>query len=375
MAVVPNKVKNNKNLKVVIVHDWLVGGGAERVILALHEMYPDAPIYTSYCSNEWRAKLNNKVVTGYLQHFGKFRKYLTILQYFWFRSLNLKKYDIIIASSGNGQAKAIKKHKAKFICYCHTPVHFLWRHYDKYKKNPGFGIFNPIARLGLLIFAGPLRKLDYKAAQNVDIFIANSNHIKDDIKKYYNKESTVISPPVNTVLFNKQKNTGSSRKGLITVGRLVPMKHVNTIIDVCNKKHYPLTIIGNGPELSNLQKMAGFTVQFITNATDQQVAKRVSMAKAFVFASYEDFGVAPVEALAAGTPVVALQKGGTKDYITNRNGVFYQKQSSQELEQAIQKCLSKNWNHTLIEKSAQKFSTENFTKKIQKIINNQNKYI
>ena len=355
--------------RVVIVHDWLIGGGAERVVQALHEIYPEAPIYTSYCTKEWRTKLDNKVVTGYLQHFGKFRKYLPLLQYWWFRSLRLKKYDIIIASAGNGQAKAVKKGNATLICYCHTPVHFLWRHYKKYMKSPGFGIFNPIARLGLLIFAGPLRRLDYKAAQKVDIFIANSSHIKADIKQYYNKDAQVIFPPVNTALFTQKNTSDKNRKRVITVGRLVPMKHVDSIVDVCNKNHYPLTIIGKGPELAKLQIRAGFTVQFITNASDEEVAKRVANAKAFVFASYEDFGVAPVEALSAGTPVVALQKGGAKDYINSRNGVFYQNQSTIELEQAIQKCLSKKWNHDTISKSAQKFSVKEFKLKITKTIN------
>ncbi|MBP9820851.1 glycosyltransferase [Candidatus Saccharibacteria bacterium] len=359
--------------KVAIVHDWLVGGGAERVVQALHQLYPDAPIYTSYCTKEWRNKLDNKVVTGYLQHLGKFRKYLPLLQYWWFRSLRLKKYDVIIASAGNGQAKAVKKGNATLICYCHTPVHFLWRHYKKYMKRPGFGIFNPIARLGLLIFAGPLRRLDYKAAQKVDIFIANSTHIQADIKQYYNKDAQVIFPPVNTTLFTQKNTANKNRKGVITVGRLVPMKHVDSIVEVCNNNHYPLTIIGKGPELAKLQIKAGLTVQFITNASDEEVAKRVSGAKAFVFASFEDFGVAPVEALAAGTPVVALQKGGAKDYITNRNGVFYQNQSTLELEQAIQKCLAKKWDHTAISKSSQKFAVKEFKTKIKKTVKNSKK--
>ena len=146
------------------------------------------------------------------------------------------------------------------------------------------------------------------------------------------------------------------------------MKHVDSIVEVCNNNHYPLTIIGKGPELAKLQIKAGLTVQFITNASDEEVAKRVAGAKAFVFASFEDFGVAPVEALAAGTPVVALQKGGAKDYITNRNGVFYQNQSTLELEQAIQKCLSKKWDHTAISKSSQKFAVKEFKNKIKKTV-------
>lgn len=159
----------NKQPRVAIVHDWLYGGGAEMVVLELHKLYPDAPIYTSYCTSEWREKLDDKVVTGYLQHFGiTIRKFLPLFQYWWFQSLNLSEFDLVIVTTGNGMAKAVRPpSEATFMCYCHTPVHYLWRHYDEYMNRTGFGVFSPIARLGLRLLAGPLRKMDYRAAQRV----------------------------------------------------------------------------------------------------------------------------------------------------------------------------------------------------------------
>ena len=145
-----NQISNIGSPKVAIVHDWLVGGGAEKVVLELHNMYPDSPLYTSYATDEWRKRLDDKVVTGYLQHFGMLRKYLVPLRAWWFSRLDLSGYDLIISSSGNGEAKFVHVPKDRLhINYGHSPTHFYWRHYNHYLKSPGFGVFNPLARLGL----------------------------------------------------------------------------------------------------------------------------------------------------------------------------------------------------------------------------------
>ena len=216
---------NGKPLRVCIVHDWLVGGGAEKVVLELHHLFPDAPIYTSYSTNEWRDKLDNKVVTGWLQYFGKLRKFMVLPRIWWFAHLDLSNYDLIISSSGNGEAFAVRKNYRPLykrllspithqpspiinanskihINYCHSPTHYYWRHYDQYMREPGFGVFNPLVRLALKLLLTPLRRWDYKAAQRADIMIANSTHIQADIKRYYNRDSTVIFPPVDTERFS-----------------------------------------------------------------------------------------------------------------------------------------------------------------------------
>jgi hypothetical protein len=176
-------------MKVAIVHDWFVGGGAERVVYELHKMYPNAPIYTAYCSEQWQSRLaSTQVITSYMQHwpFSKLRKFLPPLRARWFSRLNLDAYDLVISSSG-AEAKAVKvKKPAIHINYCHAPTHYYWGRYDEYMKNPGFGIFDPLSRLGLKLLVGPMRRWDLKAAQRPDYMIANSNFIKDQ-KKYTNK--------------------------------------------------------------------------------------------------------------------------------------------------------------------------------------------
>lgn len=360
---------NNSKIqpKVVIVHDWLVGGGAEKVVLELHHMYPEAPIYTSYCTPEWREKLDKKVVTGYLQHFGKQRKFLPLLQYAWFRSLDLKDFNLVIVTTGNGMAKAVRPSKeSTYICYCHTPVHYLWRHYETYMRQTGFGVFSPIARLGLKILAGPLRKLDYNAAQRPDYFIGNSTHISQDIKKYYNRDATPLFPPVDTERFTLP---GKDRKGYISVGRLAPMKHNDIAVSACNDLGLPLTIIGGGPDLEKLKKMAGPTVRVLGKVSDKEVERELASASAFLFASYEDFGIAPIEAMAAGLPVIAYKVGGALDYVVpGVTGEFFAEQTIESLKTALKTFNPNKYDEKTIRHHAENFSNSNFRQNITNYI-------
>lgn len=361
---------NKQPLRVAIVHDWLYGGGAELVVEQLHQLFPEAPIYTTYCTDEWRKRLDNTVVTGYLQHLGRVRKYLPLLQYWWFKSLNLKQYDLIITSAGNGMAKAIKKPKtAKHVCYCHTPVHYLWRHYDQYLAQPGFGPFNWLARVGLKLLVSPLRKLDFNAAQKVDLFLANSTHIQGDITKYYGQGSVVLFPPIDTARFEELPKGSATPQGFVTTGRLVPLKHTDIIIEACNQLNLPLTVIGGGPELERLKKLAGPTVRVLGRVTDSIIDNTYASAKAFLFASYEDFGIAPVEAMAAGLPVIAYKAGGSLDYvIEHKTGLFFDQPTVDSLKQALQAFNSSEYSPRDIKQHAQRFSNENFQKTLLKYL-------
>lgn len=357
-------------LKVALVHDWLVGGGAEKVVLELHHMFPDAPIYTSFCNGEWRDKLDGKVVTGWLQYwpFSKLRKLIPVLRIWWFTHLDLSGYDLVISSSGNGEAKGVKVPEGtKHICYCHSPTHFYWRHYKKYIDNPGMGLLNPLARLGLWLFVAPLRRWDRKAAQRPDYMIANSEHIQRDIKKYYGRDSVVIHPPVEIDKFSNVK--GKKREGFVTVGRQVPYKHTDLIVQTCRELDLPLTVVGRGPEHNKLVRLAGPTIKFDSSATDKQVADYMAGAEAFIFAAFEDFGVTPVEAMAAGTPVIAYKAGGALDYVEQgKTGLFFDKQTTASLQQALQKFKPDDYDHTVIKKAARVFSAENFREKLSKAI-------
>lgn len=359
-------------MKVAIVHDWLVGGGAERVVYELHQLYPDAPIYTSYCSPEWRQRLDGKVVTGFLQRwpFPALRKFIPMLRIWWFSRLDLRGYDLIISSSGNGEAFGVRKPAgALHICYCHSPTHYYWRHYDQYMRSPGFGVFNPLARLGLRILVGPLRKWDYRAAQGPDFFVANSSHIQADIKQYYGRDADVIHPPIDTARFAL---TGPSiRKGFVTAGRQVPYKRTDIIIEACNQLQLPLTVIGpaDGPEHDRLVRLAGPTITFRTNVTDAEMPVLFAGAEAFLFAAHEDFGITPIEAMAAGTPVLAYKAGGALDYVVEgTTGLFFAEQTAASLAAALQAFPSQQFDHTAIAEHAQRFSIAAFRKSMQQYV-------
>lgn len=359
-------------MKVAIVHDWMYGGGAEKVVLELHKLYPDAPIYTSYCSDEWRKRLDGKVVTGYLQHapFRQLRKFLPLLRQWWFARLDLRGFDLVISSSGNGEAKFARAVDGTHVCYCHTPNHFYWRHYDKYLRDPGF---RPkwLASLGLRLLVSPLKRRDYQAAQKVDHFIANSSQIAKDIKKYYGRESTLIFPPVDTMRITRQSASKrkEQRSGFVTVGRQVPMKRTEVIVEACKRLRLPLTVIGNGPEHGALVSGTGPTIHFKTNLTDEEVAKELARAEAFIFASHEDFGIAPVEALAAGTPVIAYKAGGALDYVRpGETGEFFDAQTPESLMAVLQEFEAKKYRPDRLQAAAQQFSAEAFKKHLRNFI-------
>jgi len=356
----PTKKTDLAQLKVAIVHDWLVGGGAERVVSELHNMFPDAPIYTSYCTPEWRKRLDNKVVTGWLQHFGKLRKVMVLGRIRWFKSLDLSDYDLVISSSGNGEAFSVQTGEhTTHICYCHTPTHYYWRHYDQYIQRPGFGFFDPLARFGLKLLVGPLRKWDLRASKRPEYYIANSNHIKADIKKYYGRDAVVIHPPVDVERFKDAPQ--GNRHGFVAMGRLAAAKRNDIAVRACNKLGVPLKVIGRGPDLPRLKGMAGATITFPENVSDAEMPAQLSSAEAFLFASFDDFGISPVEALAAGTPVIAYKAGGALDYVVpGKTGEFYTEQTIESMAAAIKKFDGTKYNPKEIQKFATQFSPENF---------------
>lgn len=363
--------------KIAIVHDWLYSGGAEAVIKALHELYPDAPIYTSYCSDEWRRKLDNKVITGYLQHwpFSKIRRLLPLLRQWWFARLNLSDYDIILSSSGNGEAKFVRKTRPDqlHICYCHTPTHFYWKHYESYLKQPSFKPYW-LARLGLRTLVRPLRKRDYNAAQMVDLFIANSYSIADDIEEFYDRDSTVIFPPIATDGFKTMSETRKqthipNKPRCLVWGRIVPQKRLDIAIGACNQLGWQLDIMGDGPDSDRLSKLAGPTVAFPGYVTNEERERYITNADLFLFCSYEDFGIAPVEALAAGLPVVAYRAGGALDFIKDReNGWFFNEQTTRSLVSVLKSLPGKPIDPRAISRSAAAFDQTFFVKHMRDFI-------
>ena len=352
-------------LKVAIVHDWLVGGGAELVVYELHKMFPDAPVYTSYCTDDWRKKFNGKVVTGWLQHFGKVRKFIPLLRIWWFTHLKLEGYDLVISSSG-AEAKGIKvPTETLHINYCHAPTHYYWSRYQEYMDHPGFGIFDPLARLGLQLLVGPLRKWDYQAAQRPNYMIANSTHIQAEIQKYYGRESEIIFPPVDISRFEnaEQRTKIEDRAGFLAGGRLTPYKRVDLAVQACTKLNLPLTVYGEGPDRKRLESLAGPSVKFAGFVSDDELVRLLKTSEAYIFALLDDFGIASIEALAAGTPVIAYKAGGALDYvIPDKTGEFFEPQSSEALGRSLKTFDPKKYKESDIKEFARKFSTENFQK-------------
>ncbi|MEK9196338.1 MAG: glycosyltransferase [Patescibacteria group bacterium] len=356
-------------MKVAIVCDWLTGkGGAERVVKELSNLYPDAPIYTSqYDPKKIDWFDGSDVRTGWLQKISpKLKKFLPVLRAIYFSKLDLSDYDLVISSSG-AEAKYIKA--KKHICYMHAPSHYYWARYDQYLEYPGFPKgTNWLARLGLRILVGPLRKLDYKKVQAIDHIITNSNYTKAQIKKYYDRDSTVVHPPVDMGRFTKTFGQ-TKRSGFVVIGRQTPYKKIDLAVSACTNLNLGLKVMGGGPDNTMLRSIAGPTIEFFENPTDVEIVTALQSAEGFIFPGIDDFGIVSIEAMSAGTPVIAYKDGGALDYvIPGKTGEFFEEQSVQSLSKTLDKFVSKNYNPELIIKSAQQFSSIAFHDKMKELM-------
>jgi glycosyltransferase involved in cell wall biosynthesis len=366
-------VKSKDKLKVAIVCDWLTGiGGAEQVVLELHRIFPEAPIYTSQYDPSKISWFNSADVrTTWVNKLPKsLKKFLPVLRALSFARLDLSDYDLILSSSG-AEAKAVKVGPNSIhICYCHSPTHYYWLRYEAYLANPGFGSLDWLARTGLKVLVGPMRKWDYKAAQKPNYLIANSNYTKANILKYYNRESSVIFPPVDINKYASKGQAESKRKGFVITGRQTPYKHVDLAVAACTKLNLDLDVIGTGPDNKKLRAMAGPTIKFLGQASDEIKAVRLQSAQAFIFPGVDDFGISAVEALAAGTPVIAYKGGGSLDYINTSTGLFFDKQTVAELCRTLEKFKRTQFETVKIKKFSQSFSPVVFKENITSFINN-----
>ncbi|MBQ3413442.1 glycosyltransferase [Candidatus Saccharibacteria bacterium] len=410
-------------MKVALVCDWLTNvGGAEKVLLALHRMYPKAPIYTSQYSPkgiDWF--LDADVRTGWLQIFpAGMRRVLGVFRQRWFSRLDLSEYDLVISVTG-AEAKAVRATKlgAKHISYCHAPTQYYWQMYDKYVENPGFSILNPLVRVCFKALVKPLRRRDFEAAARVDQFVTISEYTKGLIAKYYKRDAVVVHPPVDVSVFGawhsdaircvsgaprrdnlkiiSRRSAPSAAKSkisplcpstqriaseyncdyYITTSRQVNWKRIDLAVKACVKLGRPLVVIGEGPEHKKLVKMAegAFTsdgsplVSFLPLLGAEELAKYLAGAKGYLFPSMEPFGIAPVEALAAGCPVVALAAGGALDYIVDGvNGVLFSKQTVKSLCEGILKFEKTKFDLEVVSESAEKFGVLRFEKEMRKVV-------
>jgi glycosyltransferase involved in cell wall biosynthesis len=357
--------------KVAIVCDWLTNmGGAERVILKLHKMYPDAPIYTStYEKDKMPLFKGADIRTAWFQKLPRYlRKHqlLTLPRQWHFGHLKLKDYDIVISASG-AEAKAVRAPDGVHINLCYTPTLYYWIKPDEYLSSEGSGGLNPIWRLGLKVLLPYARKWDLKASKRPDYMYAISTAVQARIKKYYGRDSELLYPPTDIERFSN--NGTQTRAGFVTFGRQVQHKRFDLAIAACNEIQAPLTVVGNGPEHARLKHLAGSTISFKTNVSDEDMVKFISRAEAFIFPNEEDFGIVAVEAQAAGTPVIAFRAGGALDtVIEGVTGEFFDEQSSGSLASVLKDFNYKLYNTRAITDQANLFSNETFQNNIDKIV-------
>ena len=379
--------------RIAFVCDWLTTpGGAEKVLLELHHMYPDAPIYTS----QYRAKgigwfRDATIKTGWLNIFpAALRKFLGPLRQLYFSHLDLTDYDIVISVTG-AEAKSVKTRKKPrkgrtctactssntyHICYCHVPTQYYWQMYDKYLAHPGFGILDPLARFGIKLLVKPLRKADFRAARRPDQFVTISHYAAEQIQKYYHRVAKVVAPPVEVGKFSQNRHrpklsTNFSTGYYVISCRQAPWKRVDLAVEACKKLKKPLLVIGDGAEHANLVKLAGESpyIQFIPWLDAGELSAYLEYAKGYIFPSMEPFGIAAVEALAAGCPVIAYAQGGSRDIVLpGKNGVFFDEQTVESLSDALREFESQNFDRTVIKHTAETFKAQNFQSHIKRLI-------
>jgi len=329
-------------MKIALVHDYIKEyGGAERVLEALHELFPQAPVYTtvylpSYLGPHEKRFSSWDIRPSWLNHIPFVEKLISpirIIATLVFRHMDLSEYDVIIVSAtGAYTPNLIKKGNAKLICYCHTPPRYLYGYATarNWKKNPVLRVLGEFCNHFLRIS-------DYEASQNVDLFIANSKEVASRIQKFYRKDALIIYPPVD--LPEKGINNGK-RTYFLTGGRLAAPKHIDLAIAACTKLNLPLKVFGKGFAGYGdvLHNIAGPTIEFVGEVTDKEKWKLMSEAKAFIFPSEdEDFGILPVEAMASGAPVIAYRSGGVVETVVEgKTGLFFDSLTATSLSQKIQ---------------------------------------
>lgn len=361
-------------MRVALVHDYLKEyGGAERVLEALHEIYPDATVFTSVYLPEFLGPHRKRfeswnIKTSWLQNIPFNHKLISpfrLIAAQVFKQWDFSEFDVIIVSAtGAYFPNSIDKKSAKLICYCHTPPRYLYGYATarEWKKHKAIAVAAGAAN-------HVLRMVDFNASQNVDYYIANSEEVASRIKKFYRKDSTVIYPPVD---LPHTKYKIPDTKYYLTGGRLARAKHVDVIIKACSALNVPLKVFGKGfaGYGEELRAMAGKNVVFVGEVSDEEKYKLMRGAKAFLFASEdEDFGIVPVESMACGTPVIAYKSGGVKEtVIDGKTGLFFDELTTESLASSIKQFEKTKISAEACTKHAEKFSKERFMKEIKNFV-------
>lgn len=363
-------------MKVALVYDRVNKiGGAERVLTALHAIWPDAPLYTSvYYPNgaPWAHEFD--VRTTFLQRipFAKrHHEWFAWLTPFAFADFSFDEFDVVISITSAEAKGIITKPGTLHICYCLTPTRYLWSGKDEYVNNTGFGIFHQLIRAVFLFLLPTLQSWDWIAAQRPDRYAAISKRVARRITEFYKRTvDAVIYPPVDTDFFHPDKGDTQSGEYYLVVSRLVPYKRLDIIVESCTKLGRNLIVIGSGSELAHLRSIAGKTVQFVTgNLTDEAVVGYYQGCRAFVYAGDEDFGIVAGEAQSCGKPVIAYRQSGIAEIVKDGvTGVLYDQQSANALCHAILRFESMHVSPEACRKRAEQFGKRVFQKTIQTFV-------
>ncbi len=353
-------------MKIALVHDWLTGmRGGEKCLEVLCELFPDAPIYTLLHNKGTMSPAieSKRIYTSFIDNLPskqkQYRKYLPLFP-FAIARFDLSEYDLVISTS-HAVAKNVRVRKdAIHICYCFTPMRYIWDMYEQYfgKEKAGFGI-----RMAMKIVAPLLRWWDVKTSSHVSYFIAISEEVRSRIKKHYHRSSDMIYPPVDTEQF--QLSTTSEDFYLI-VSALVPYKRVDLAVEAFNANGKKLLIAGTGPESMKLKSIAKSNITFLGWQSDEELIQLYATCTALIFPGEEDFGIVPLEAQASGKPVVAFGKGGALETIIEGvTGIFFPEQTMESLQNAVERLVLINFNSSDIRQHALGFSRSLYKQKMK----------
>jgi len=353
-------------MKVALVHDYLNQmGGAERVVMAFHEMFPDAPIYTSIYDPQRvdKAFQQMDIRTSFMQKLPLVTKhhqpYLPFYP-FAMESLDLRGYDLVLSSSSAFGKGVLTRPETMHICYCHTPMRWCWN-YEEYVEREHLG---GVARKVLPFLITGLRIWDQTSAMRVDHFVANSPVVVERIKKYYRRDAMFIPPPVEASRFAFDPTTVPEDYFLI-LSRLIPYKRIDLAIEACNRLHLPLVIIGSGRDRERLEQLAGPTIRFMGRLPDEEVLHYYMHCRAFLFPGEEDFGITPLEAQAAGRPVIAYGEGGAlASVVEGVTGTFFAEQTVESLTAVLASFDERTYDTTSIRNHALEFDLPRFKRRM-----------
>ena len=354
-------------MRVAIIHDYLNQyGGAERVLEALHELYPHAPVYTSIYDAEampalyrgWDIRTSwMQQLPGWRRHF---RKYF-LLYPSAFESFDLTAYDLILSSSSAYAKGVIPRPGARHICYCHTPMRFAWRTDAYVERESIAGLQGAI----LPVMLTYVRLWDVASTPRVDAFIANSREVAGRIERYYGRGATVIPPPVDLPPYQPAPPGNYYLAG----GRLIPYKRLDLAVRAFNALRLPLKIFGDGRDRAALEAIAGPTIEFLGHVSEQGRRELFARCRAFVFPGEEDFGITPLEAMAAGRPVIAYAGGGALETVVEGvTGRFFHEQTAAGLAAAIARAHVDRYDADAIRRHAEGFGRDVFLRRMREII-------